>query len=262
MLPLAGAGFPHSIDELVVGLRAGLKRHQIFARDVQASGGWPALEELSLDLTGAQLSRATATAKRATLTEPGPSIHRLSLIAAPLNFESVPLTFNLTAADARSGFARDDNQEPVLHILQAKSGALVVEAKRRDLESLLQKLAAEALAKHGAEIKSTRLDFTSRGPRTLEFRASVKAKVFVMNAEIRVTGQLSVDDDFNLSARHLAVDGSGMIASLASGYLRPRFAELEERVLPLATFSLGEVHLRDLRLSGGETLRLEADFGE
>jgi hypothetical protein len=90
----------------------------------------------------------------------------------------------------------------------------------------------------------------------------VKAKVFVMNAEIVVSGQLSVDDGLNLRAQQLTADGNGMIASVATSYLRPRFAEIEKRVFPLASFSLAEVQLRDVQVRGGETLRLEARFGE
>jgi len=261
MLPLAGDDLPRSLDQFITALRAGLERHRVIARDVRATGEWPALEELSVDLTGAQLSRATPISKPVTSAEAGPSIRCLTIAATPLNFESVPLVLDLRANDAGCGFARDDRQGASLQILQAKAGTVVLEAKRSDLESCLQKVAAETLAKHGAEVKSTELEFTSRSSRTLEFHVRVKAKVFVMNAEIVVSGQLSVDDGLNLRAQQLTADGNGMIASLATSYLRPRFAELEKRVFPLATFSLAEVQLRDVHVSGGETLRLEARFG-
>ena len=261
MLPLAGDDLPRSLDQFVAALRAGLERDQVTARDVRATGAWPALEELSLDLTGAQLSRATPISKPTTKAEQGPSIRCLTIAATPLTFESVPVIFDLRANDARCGFARDSQHHASLQVLQAESGAIVLEAKRSDLETFLQKLAAEALAKHGAEVKSTRLEFTSRSPRTLEFHARVKAKVFVMNAEIVLSGQLNVDDGLNLRAQQLTADGNGMIANMATSYLRPRFAELEKRAFPLANFSLAEVQLRDVQVSGGETLRLEGRFG-
>jgi hypothetical protein len=262
MLPLAGEDLPRSLDQFVTALRAGLGRHKVIAHDVRANGGWPAIEELSLDLTDAQLSRETPIPRPTTKAEPGPSIRCLTIAATPLKFESVPVVFDLRANDARCGFARDSQHNASVQILQAKSGAVVLETKRSDLESFLEKLAAETLAKHGAEVKSTRLEFTNHGPRTLEFQARVKAKVFVMNAEIVVSGQLSVDDRLNLRAQQLTADGNGMIANVATGYLRPRFAEMEKRVFPLASFSLAEVQLRDVQVRGGETLRLEARFGE
>jgi hypothetical protein len=262
MLPLAGEDFPRSLDQFVTALRAGLEDHQVVARDVRAAGEWPALEELSLNLTGAQLSRATPISKPATNAEPGPSIACLTISARPLDFESVPLVFDLQANDAQCGFARDEQRGGSLQILQAKSGTVVLEAKRSDLELFMQKLAAETLAKHGAEVKSTHLEFTSHSPRALRFQIRVKAKVFVMNADIIVSGELSIDDGLNLRAQQLTADGNGMIASLATSYLRPRFAELEKRVFPLATFSVAEVKLRDVQVSGGETLRLDARFGE
>jgi hypothetical protein len=262
MLPLAGADFPRSLDQFVAALRAGLGKHHVVPRDVCANGDWPELEKLSLDLTGAELSRTTPILKSATKPEPGPFIRRLTIAATPLSFESVPVILDLHADDARCGLARISEDEASLHILQVKSGAVALEAKRNDLETCLQKLAADALAKHGAEVKSTHLEFTSHSPRTLDFQARVKAKVFVMNAEIAVRGQLSVDDSLNLRAQQLTADGNGMIASMATTYLRPRFAELEKRVFPLARFSYVDVQLRDICFRGGETLRLEARFGE
>lgn len=262
MLPLAGPNFPDSSSLFGAALRTGLDRYHVIARDIRAIGGWPALDELLLDLTDAHLSRATPIAKATSKTEPGPSIRRLTIKATPLIFESVPLTLDLHAEDARCGFAHDNQHEPVLQLLQSKSGALSIEAKRSDLESLLLRLASEALAKQGAEMKSARLDFTSHSPRMLEFRANVKARIFVMNAEIVISGRLGVDDDLNFRAHQLKAEGSGMIASLATAYLQPRFTEFEKRTFPLAKFSFTDVQLHDIQLSAGETLRLEAHFGD
>ena len=60
---------------------------------------------------------------------------------------------------------------------------------------------------------------------------------------------------------NLATSGDGMIASLAGGFLRPRFAEMEKRVLSLAAFSVAGVKLHGVRISGGNSLRIEAQFG-
>src|SRR5678816_1920867 len=125
MLPLAGDDLPRSLDQFITALRTGLERHQVIARDVRATGEWPALEELSVDLTGAQLSRATPFSKPVTNTEPGPLIRCLTIAATPLDFESVPLVLDLRADDVQCGFARDDQQDASLQILQAKSGTIV-----------------------------------------------------------------------------------------------------------------------------------------
>ena len=82
-----------------------------------------------------------------------------------------------------------------------------------------------------------------------------------MTARVVVTGRLDLDEQMNLRVRDLATSGDGMIASLASSFLRPRFALIEQRTIPLAAHSFAGLTLHDVRLSGGNTLRIEATFG-
>ena len=261
MLPLAGPGFPASLETLIAALRGGFAGRGISVRDIRADGEWPRLAELTIDLSGAQLSRATRPARANTEPQSGVTIARLAIKAAPFYFETTPLHLDFRAQDAGCGFARDDAQDPVLQLTGAGGGSVVVEAQRADLEAALKTLAAEALAKQGADVKSARLELTDRGPRSLGFRAEVTAKAFVMTARVNVTGRLDVDDELNLRVRDLATGGDGMIASLAGGFLRPRFAEIEKRAIPLAAFSFAGVKLHSVRISGGESLRIEAQFG-
>ena len=87
MLPLAGPQFPESMDELLVALRSGFAAHGVSARDVQARGDWPELSQLSVDLTGAQFSRATRMEKGASAAPPGVHIEDLSVSACPRSEE-------------------------------------------------------------------------------------------------------------------------------------------------------------------------------
>ena len=64
MLPLAGPQFPGSLDELLVALRTGFGTRGVTIREIQAHGEWPRVSQLSVDLTDAQLSRATRMEKR------------------------------------------------------------------------------------------------------------------------------------------------------------------------------------------------------
>ena len=260
MLPLAGPDFPDSPDALAAALRGGFSGRGISVRDIRADGEWPRLAELAIDLSGAKLSRETRVARANTEPQPSVSIARLAIMAAPVFFETTPLRFDLRAEDAECGFARDAAGEAVLQLTRTGGGSIVVEAARADLEATLKAFATEALAKQGADVKSARLELTERGPRSLGFRAEVTAKAFLMTARVAVTGLLDVDDDLKLRVRDLATSGDGMIANLAGGYLRPRFAEIERRAIPLAAFSFADVKLRDVQISGGEALRIEAQF--
>ena len=261
MLPLAGQDFPTSLETFVAALRNGFAGRGVSVRDVRIDGEWPRIAELAVDLSGAQISRATRVPQAATEPQPGVSIARLAITAAPLSFETTPLSLDLRAQDAVCAFVRDAGDEPMLQLMSAGSGAVAVEAQRTDLETTLKDFAAAALAKQGAEVKSARLELNDRGPRSLGFCAEVTAKAFLMKARVAVTGHLDVDDDLNLRVRDLATSGDGMIASLAGGFLRPRFAEIEKRVIPLAAFSVAGVKLHGVRISGGNSLRIEAQFG-
>ena len=261
MLPLSGSDFPASPETLAAALRDGLASRGVSVRDIRAEGEWPRLAELTIDLTGAQLSRTTRPALANTEPQPGASIARLAIVAAPLHIEKTPLRLDLHAQDAECAFARDAAQEQVLQLTRAGSGSVALEAQRADLETVLKTFATAALAKQGAEVKSVRLELTDRGPRSLSFRAEVTAKAFLMTARVAVTGQLDVDDDLNVRVSNLATSGDGMIANLAGGFLRPRFIEIEKRAISLAAFSFAGVKMHGVRLSGGEALRIEAQFG-
>ena len=261
MLPLAGPQFPASLEGLLAGLRAGFSAHGITVRDVRATGEWPHVAELSIDLTGAQLSRATRLPKAGAGSRPGVIVGSLTISAAPLHFETTPVHLDFRASKAECEFARDSAGEPVLQLLRTENGSVSLEAQRADLEAVLKDFAHALLAKQGAEVKSVQLDLIDRGPRSLGFRAEITAKAFLMTARVVITGQLDLDEQLNLRVRDLGTSGDGMIASLAGGFLRPRFAEIEKRTIPLAAYSFAGVTLHGVRISGGNVLRIEAQFG-
>ena len=261
MLPLAGPNFPASLDELSAALRAGFSARGIAAREIRATGEWPRVEELAIDLSGAAFSRATELPKSSGESQPGVSIDRLTISAAPFFFEKTPARLELRATKAECGFARAAGGESFLSLTHTSAGSLSIEAQRADLESALKILSGNFLEKQGAQVKSAHLELLDRGPQSLGFRAEITAKAFVMTARVVVTGHLDLDDQLNLRIRELAVTGDGMIATIATGFLRPRFVEVEKRVIPLAAYSFAGVALHGVRLSGGNALRIEAQFG-
>ncbi len=261
MLPLAGPRFPESIEELVAALRAGFAGRGISPRDLEAAGEWPRVKKLSIDLTGAHISRATPLPKKSAETRSTIFVENLALSAAPIFFEDTPVHLCLHANELECGVAGDSPGESCLQTLSAKSGSVTIEAPRADLETALKRIAHTFLAKQGAEVKAAQLELLERSPRVLAFRAEITAKAFVMTARVEVTGQLEIDAQLNLRISNLATTGQGMIATLATGFLRPRFTEIEKRRFPLATYAFAGVAPRDVRMSGGNALRIEAQFG-
>ncbi len=262
MLPLAGSRLPSSPEELVSSLQAGLRDAGIVSQETRARGEWPRLDELSINLTGARVTRAFRLSANAPASTSSVAITALSLTAEPIFFENTPLLFAMHAQAADCGFSENSDGHAVLSLQGVGAGSVFMEAAVADLEVTLKNIAQEILSKQGAEVKAVKLTLTERNSRSLGIRAEITAKAFVMTARLTVSGEIDLDDQLNLRLRDLAVSGDGMIASLASGFLRPRFAELEKRVIPLAAQSFAGIALQDVRIQCGDALRIEARFGK
>lgn len=260
MLPLAGSDLPTSADQLTSALRDGLANLGLESQSVRANGNWPHLDELAVDLTKAHATRSLRLSPSNSKAAAQLSVASLRLHASPLFFEQLPVHVELKAQGARLGLHSNPPRNASLELEHADAGTVMIAARRNDLEEMLKGLAGTAASKQGAEIKSVALSFTSRGPRALDFRADVAAKVFIMSAKLIISGKLEVDEQLNLRFSDLDAAGNGVLASLASNALRPQFATLEKRVIALSAFSWAGVRLHDVQLSGGDSLRLSAEF--
>lgn len=262
MLPLAGHELPSSHAALADAITRGLAHYGLTTKAVRVEGGtFPAIEELEVDLTGARATRDLRVRSVGPAGAEGVSVSRVEVKAAPMYFETTPLRLELSASEARLGLARDDRDGAMLSLSRVAAGEVSVEAQHADLEALVHSMVASAASAQGVEIKSTRLQLSSNGPRSVDVRAEVTAKMFIMSAKVVVSGLIEIDDTLTARLSRLTCAGDGMVANAASALLKPRFAELERRKFPLLAFSLGEVKLRDVTVQTGETLRLRAEFG-
>ena len=135
-----------------------------------------------------------------------------------------------------------------------------IEADRADLEAIVHAFASRAAAEHGAEVKRTQLELTSRGPRTLDFRATVTAKAFVMTATVAIRGTLEIDDALHARFSGLACSGEGAMGSMAAGFLRSPLDRLAARAWPLAAWLPSPLRLHDVCVSAGDTVRITAEL--
>jgi hypothetical protein len=261
MLPLAGSRFPTSHHELKDAISRGLLHYGITAREVSVEGGtFPAVDSLRVDLTGARVTRELRLASSAKMGTERMQVGKTRVIAEPMYFEKAPLNLDLSADHAILSLGATASSTAVLTLAAAENGEITLTTRRRDLEVFVQELVQSVAGRQGVEIKSTQLQLDSRGPRSLTFRAEVKAKMFIMTANVVVSGDLDIDDLLNARFAHLTCTGDGMVATAATTLVRPYFKKLESRVFPLLAFSLGDVKVRDVSLETGETLRLHARF--
>jgi hypothetical protein len=261
MLPLAAGAFPTSIDALVAAMQRGFEAHGVKPRKITGEGAeFPRLTNFSVDLTGAEITRASLPS-----TVEGPGAQKIStayfeLFGEPVSFEKMPLELRLEAHDVQA-VVTGTPQSGNLKLESVAAGSITVRATIAALEGLLLSVVSEMAEKQGVTVKQVKLTFTQEGPRSAAFRAEVAAKVFIMSASLALTGRLDIDDAFNARISSLALDGDPMVTNLAGSFLRPRLQQLEGRVFPLLALAPGGLKLRDIQLSVSPDLQLQAQFG-
>ena len=261
MLPISGETFPATADELAAALRRGFEADGMKPRAITAEGGVPQMTRLSVDLTGAQLTRnempRSVEGGGSTIL----SAEQFEMFAEPLYFEKAPIEARLEGKGVQAQVTGVP-QKGSLILKHAASGTVSVKVAIEALEGLLQSLASEAGGKQGIDIKKTQLTLTQEGPRAVAFRAEVTAKVFIMSATLALTGKLEIDDAFNARLSSLGLDGDAMVTNLAGGFLKPRLQQLEGRVFPLLAILPSGLQLRDIQVAVAPALQVQARFGE
>jgi len=260
MLPISGETFPVTAQELSTALERGFSAGGISAPAITAEGAYPQLTKLSIDLTGAQLTRDDRLRSFDGASAAAVTAEHFEMFGEPLYFEKAPLKARL-AGDGVQMRITGDPQVGSLVLESAAAGTVSVEVTIEALESLLQSLAAEAAAKQGIEVKKTQLTLKQEGPRAVSFRAEVTAKIFVMSAALALTGKLEIDDEFNARLSGLGLDGDAMVTNLAGSFLRPRLQQLEGRTFPLFAFLPAGLKLRDIEVTVTPALHVQARFG-
>lgn len=262
MIPLSGSDFPKTRDEFRRALDDGLKWFGAPKGVVELSGEYPHFSGLKIDLSA---GRVDASAKPPSLEfrdrTSGVEIDRLEISAAPLLCCDAPAIFHLHADGARLDFARDPVGKILLVPNTARGGDIDGSIRHADLEKLVRAVAHAEASKHGAKIDKVVLSFSSLGPRSLGFEAKITASMF-MSTTIRVQGWLEIDNMFNLSFSRLTCEASGMIGTMASGFIRPQLERLQRQPIALASHLLGGLKLRDVNIDAGDPLRAQASFAE
>jgi hypothetical protein len=261
MLPISGETFPATADELAAALRRGFEAGSVTPRAIAAEGAFPQMSRLSIDLTGAQLTRHEVPRSLEGEGSTTLSAEEFEMFGEPLYFEKTAIEARLEGKGVTAQVVGNP-QKGSLVLKQAASGTVSVKAAIEALEGLLQSFAAEAASKQGVDVKKTKLTLTQEGPRAVAFRAEVTAKVFIMSAALALTGKLEIDDEFNARLSSLGLDGDAMVTNLAGGFLKPRLQQLEGRAFPLLAILPSGLHLRDIQVTVAPALQIQARFGD
>ncbi len=266
MFPLAGKDFPSSGDELAASIADALR--EVFTlsakNGVTVDGKFPALKGVKINLSGATVNvkepppKPKPTGKR----EPGVRVAKLEVTGQPIQYEQTKLHLQVSASGLVFDFARDKKGKALLVLTDAEDGKVVAKITKQDIETLLTDIASVAAKQQGIVIQGLHLDLKSDGPRSVAANVRVKAKKMLMSGTIVITGKLDVDDELNATVSDLACTGEGMIGNVAAGIVQKKIEPFDGTTIPLMTFSLGDVALRDLKIKVRDSVEVSAAFGK
>ena len=267
MFPLAGKNFPQHADELADSIRDALSEVISLPKPDAAvkidGNGFPRLKQVRVNLTGAQISakepppKPMPTGKRL----PGVRVGNLEVVGKPIRYEKNELDLSLKARAVSFDFARDKQGNPMLVLTSAQEGHVEAKISKADIESLLLTFARELAAQHNVEIQSLKLDLTSDGKRSLAADVRITATKMFVTSTIHLCGRADIDDELNATLSNLTAEGDGIVGKLVATLVQKKVKSHEGEIIPLMTFSLGDVTLRDLKISVKSDVQVSAEFG-
>lgn len=264
MFPLFTKTFPATAAELASLMNDSLT--QLFsgvAAPVSLQDkNYPELAELRISLDGAKL-RPNPPKPPVVKGASSPAIRaeRLVLNAAGISVGPGTADLQLSARSVHLDQAQLKDDGIVLLLRSASAGQLEVSAATQELERIIATVAKKEAAKQGVSIERVQLTARERGPRSISAEVQLHARKLFFSTIIRIAADLDLDDKLNATISGLVCKGDGAIGALACGVLNPHLQKINGRVFPLMALPLGEIRLRDVRLSVAEKIMVTAEFG-
>src|SRR5665213_3305106 len=81
-------------------------------------------------------------------------------------------------------------------------------------------------------------------------------------AGMRFAAHVDLDDQMNARVSHLRCDGDHALGPFIVGFIRPGLQKYEGATKPLFSFPGGQLKLHDVKIQGGEDVRVIANFGK
>jgi hypothetical protein len=264
MFPLPTKTFPSSAEVLARLLNESLRSLFLVKTDPATvrAAVYPHLNELNVSLDGATLRGNPPPPLSASgPTTPALEVDSLKIDAARLSAGPGILDLSLSARDVILQQAPDSTGNIVLVLHRVAEGAISVSTSVSDLETAIAEVAKTEAGKQGVTIDAVQLSLRSKSSRSLAAEVRLRARKSFFSANIRITGQLDLDEQLNARLSGLDCLGDGVIAGVACGILKPHLQKIDGRSFPLMSLPLGEVRLRDVQLAVGDKLSVTAEFG-
>ena len=264
MFPLYTKKFPDNAVDLAVLLNDSVKRvfsnaaNPVVIRDKS----YPHVSEIRITLNGAELRmdppRPPVVKGK---TSAGIRVDDLHIDAAGLLLGPATADLRLGARDVRLGQAKDSSGDAMLMLQGAADGVVEINAATKDIEAAIAAVAKSEAGKHGVTIDQVRLTLKPRGARSIDGEVQLRAKKLFFSTVITISAKLDLDDELNATVSGLKCHGEGAIGALGCGFLEPHLKALDGRSFPLMALPLGEVRLRDVKISAADRVSVTAEFG-
>jgi head-tail adaptor len=223
---------------------------------------FPYLDEIAINFDGAELDSALPTLVTPVgETRQACEAASVSIRGRRVSIQGAPLNLQLTANDLVFDQGRDEKGEALLLVRSVRNGHFAVSVTQLDLENAIRQMAEREGAQQGITIEETRVSLRARGARSIAADIRLQARKFLFRANIDISGQVDIDESFNARVSNLKCRGEGTVGSVACGMLEPHLKRLAERRFSLMSLPLGEIKMRDVRISVADTVEVTAEFG-
>lgn len=263
MFRISQRTLPPDAASLRAALEEGLRRVVTPAGEMVSieDSSYPKLAALEISLDHAAVTDRPPLLTPVDPIEPALQVERLEISGAPLRVQGAAINLRCRARQVTIGQSRDRNDDLLLLLQRVGEGAVEISASVADLEELVRTGAKIAASQQGVTIEDVRIELSSRGSRDLNVVVHVRAKKLFLSATVRISGSAEIDEQLTARLSGLVCTGEGALGSLACGFLSPHLQRFDRREFPLMALPLGEVKLHDVRVAGGEELRVTARFG-
>ena len=265
MFPLPSLTLPSDTNGLREALEQSLRR--VFA----SAGPMVTVEEkqypelavlrLSLDRAQAGIRQPPRPKPPVGPIEPALQVEHFEIRGRPIFVQGATVNLACTAHEVRIGQGHDEDGNLLLLLQDAAEGNVEVSLDVTDLEALVLAGAKAEAAKQGVNVEAVQIQLQSRTERALDVVVQVRAKKLFLTAAVRLSGSAEIDEQLNARLSQLRCDGEGTLGTLACGVLGPQLQRFNGREFSLMALPLGEVKLREIRITAGEKLQVSAQFG-
>jgi len=265
MFPLQRKIFPATAPDLREVLEQSLRRLVRPAAEMVTvvDRQYPRLTSIQVSLDGANVNEPLPQRPVPPVgnVEPGLEVENFAIIGRPIVLQGAKVEFACTARELRIGQGHDAEGNLLLLLQDAAEGGVEVALALPDLEALALAGAKAAAARQGVTVERVQIDLQGRGERALDVVVQVEAKKLFLSAGVRIGGSITIDEQLVARLSGWECTGEGTLGSLACGFIIPHLAQLNGREFSLMALPLGEVKLRDVRVTAGRELRMTAQFG-